>query len=250
MSRVQRQFMALRANVQRKHEMEQQQSVLVVDDDPDFLTGVVALLTAEGHTVFTATDCAIAWDVMVAKGPEVVILDWNLPGSDGISLLQRMRSSPEHKNRYAIMVTGRSGRADVVRGIHEGADDYLTKPFDNAELVARIGVGFRTRALERELADQIRKTTVLEMAGAVAHEIGNPLAAAKLLQEHSALLANREDLPELVRDLAALGAELRRIESLVRKAQSLTRVSSKSYAADLSIIDIHTEYPPEGREST
>ncbi len=230
--------------------MEEQQSILVVDDDPDFLTGVVALLRAEGHAVFTATNCTKAWDVMVAQGPEVLILDWNLPGSDGISLLRRMRSSPEHKNRYTIMVTARSGRADIVRGIREGADDYLTKPFDNAELVARIGVGFRTRALERELAEQIRKTTVLEMAGAVAHEIGNPLAAAKLLQEHSLLLANRENLPELVRDLAAMGSELLRIESLIRKAQSLTRVNSKSYAADLHIIDIHTEDSPEGRKST
>jgi len=223
--------------------MEQQGSILVIDDDMDFLTGMVVLLRGEGYTVFTAPDCAAAWDVLVEKKPEVLILDWNLPGSDGLSLLRQMRSSPDHKNRYTIMVTARSGREDLVRGIHEGADDYLTKPFDNAELIARIGVGFRTRKLEGELAEQIRKATVLEMAGTVAHEIGNPLAAAKLLQQRIASRIDPENNPELAQELIALGAELHRIEGLVRKAQSLGRVHSKPYAADLQIIDIHEEPP-------
>jgi len=225
--------------------MEQQGSILVIDDDPDFLTGMVALLRSEGYTVFTAPDCATAWEVLVEQKPEVLILDWNLPGSDGLSLLRQMRTSPDHKHRYTIMVTARSGRGDLVRGIHEGADDYLTKPFDNAELVARIGVGFRTRRLERELADQIRKTTVLEMAGTIAHEIGNPLAAAKLLQQRVASRIDPGNNPELARELSALGAELHRIEDLVRKAQSLSRVHSKPYAADLRIIDIHEDPPPQ-----
>jgi DNA-binding response OmpR family regulator len=224
--------------------MGQQGSILVVDDDPDFLTGMVALLRAEGYTVSTAPDCAAAWEVLVEMKPEVLILDWNLPGADGLSLLRQMRASQEHKNRYTIMVTARSGRGDLVRGIHEGADDYLTKPFDNEELIARIGVGFRTRRLERELAEQIRKATVLEMAGTVAHEIGNPLAAAKLLQQRIAASVSPADSPELTRELEALGAELQRIESLVRKAQSLSRVHSKPYAADIQIIDIHEEPPP------
>ncbi len=225
--------------------MEHHGCILVIDDDPDFLTGMIALLRAEGYTVFTAPDCATAWDVLVEQNPEVVMLDWNLPGSDGLSLLRQMRASPDHRNRYTIMVTARSGRQDLVRGIHEGADDYLTKPFDNTELIARIGVGFRTRRLEDELAEQIRKTTVLEMAGTVAHEIGNPLAAAKLLQQRIALRIDPGNAPELARELTALGAELHRIEGLVRKAQSLNRINTKPYAADLQIIDLHEEPPPQ-----
>lgn len=225
--------------------MDHTTSILVIDDDPDFVTGMVALLRAEGYVAFSAPDCTIAWELVVEKKPEILIVDWNLPDSDGISLLRRVRSAPEHKNRYAIMVTARSDRGDIVRGIRAGANDYLTKPFDNAELLARIGVGVRTRALERELEERIRKSTVLEMAGAVAHEIGNPLTAAKLLQQRIALRVDEAGAPELARELAALGAELRRIESLVRKIQSLSSIHSKPYANDLQIIDIHEKNSAE-----
>lgn len=219
--------------------MDQRKTVLVIDDDATFLGAMADLLRPEEYTVFTATNCALGWDVLREQKPEVLILDWNMQGSDGISLLRRMHSLPDRERPYAIMVTARSDSADIVRGIHEGADDYLTKPFDNAELIARIGIGTRTRALERELAEQIRKTTVLEMAGAVAHEIGNPLSAAKLLQlrivQHAEVMSN----PDLAHEVAALGGELLRIEILVRKAQSLGSVRSVPYANNLRIIDLH-----------
>jgi phosphoserine phosphatase RsbU/P len=221
--------------------MEFKNTILVIDDEPDFVTGMVALLTAEGHRVITAPDGATAWERISTGNPDILLVDWNIPETDGLSLVRRMRAMPEHRSRYAIIVTARSDRTDVVRGIAEGADDYLTKPFDNAELLARIGVGIRTRSLERELAEQIRKATVLEMAGAIAHEIGNPLAAAKLLQQRLALRLDSAHHPEMVRELAALAGELHRIELLVRKAQSLNRVHSIPYAANLQIIDIHAD---------
>jgi DNA-binding response OmpR family regulator len=226
--------------------MEQSKSMLVVDDDIDFLNGMAVLLQGEGYTVHTAGDCPSAWKIIEETKPEVLVLDWNLPGTDGLALLKQMRAAAEHRNRYVIMVSARGGRGDLVRGIHEGADDYLRKPFDNDELVARVEVGFRTRALESELAEQIRKTTVLEMAGTVAHEIGNPLFAAKLLQhrlaQHTEVVGNAS----LLHEVSALGAELQRIESLVRKAQSVNSVISKPYAGNLRIIDLQGDTPPGG----
>jgi DNA-binding response OmpR family regulator len=220
--------------------MEAARSVLVVDDDPDFLTGMRFLLKGEGYAVHTANDATAAWKVLEEVKPGVLVLDWNMPGTDGLGLLHQMRSSAAHKNCYVVMVSARGSGGDLVRGIHEGADDYLKKPFDNTELVARVEVGFRTRALERDLAEQIRKTTVLEMAGAVAHEIGNPLSGAKLLQQRLARRPEVANNPELAEEVAFLGAELQRIEALVRKAQSLSDVTSRSYANHLKIIDLNT----------
>ncbi len=224
--------------------MEMQKTVLVIDDDTSFLGAVTELLKLEGYTVSAAADGTAGWNMLAQGTPEVLILDWNLPGTDGISLLRRMRSSLANNMPYTIMVTARSESADVVRGIHEGADDYLPKPFLNSELLARIEVGFRTRALERELAEQIRNSAVLEMAGAVAHEIGNPLAAAKLLHARVSRHAEIGQNPELARELDALGGELQRIETLVRKVQSIGRVRSVPYAGDLRIVDIHGRGTP------
>jgi DNA-binding response OmpR family regulator len=226
--------------------MEQSKALLVVDDDTDFLTGMKVLLQGEGYAVHTAGDCGKAWTIIQETKPEVLVLDWNLPGTDGLGLLKQLRATAEHRNRYVIMVSARGSRADLVQGIHEGADDYLRKPFDNDELVARVEVGFRTRALEGELAEQIRKTTVLEMAGTVAHEIGNPLFAAKLLQQRLAMHPEVMENAALSHEVSALGSELQRIESLVRKAQSLNSVVSKSYAGNLRIIDLQGDAPANG----
>jgi DNA-binding response OmpR family regulator len=215
--------------------------LLVIDDDTDFVTGMVALLEGRGYRVFTAANGDTAWELLEMGKPEVVLVDWNMPGLDGLQLIRRMRAEESHRGRYAIMVTARSARADIITGMEAGANDYLTKPFNNEELLARIQVGIRTRALERELAEQVRRATVLEMAGSVAHEIGNPLAGARLV--HLRLLHRPEvqALPDVRRDLDDLGSELHRIELLVRKAQHITRVRSKSYAGDLRIIDFGDE---------
>jgi DNA-binding response OmpR family regulator len=211
--------------------------LLVIDDDTDYVSGMIALLEGQGYRVFSAIDGDTAWKLLETEKPEVVLVDWNMPGLDGLQLIRRMRAEESHRGRYAIMVTARSGRTDIITGMEAGANDYLTKPFNNEELLARIQVGIRTRALERELAEQVRRATVLEMAGSVAHEIGNPLAGAKLL--HLKLLNHPElqALPDVRRDLEDLGGELHRIELLVRKAQNITRVRSKAYAGDLRIID-------------
>ena len=223
--------------------MEQRETLLLIDDDADFLEGMAALLQPLGYRVLTAGDGAAGWTQLEHESPDLLLVDWMLPDVDGISLIRRMRESIAHRDRYVIMVTGRSGMTDLVRGMDQGANDYLAKPFDKEELLVRIRVGIRTRRLEKELAEQIRRTTVLEMAGSVAHEIGNPLASAKLL--YQMILADRriQAHSDLDQELRELGIELGRIELLVRKIQTIAEVRSKPYAGDLRIIDFETKKP-------
>ncbi len=218
--------------------MHEAASVLIIDDDADFLASMQGLLTPLGFQVLTAPDGAAALALLHQHMPDVLLVDWNLPDTDGLQLIKTLRNDPLHRDCYAIMVTARSDRADMVKGMDEGANDYLAKPFNNDELLVRIRVGVRTRRLERELAEQVRRATVLEMAGSVAHEIGNPLAAAKLLHQKISLDARLSTHADLLRDLSDLALELRRIEDLVRKAQMVTRVRSKPYAGNIQIIDL------------
>jgi sigma-B regulation protein RsbU (phosphoserine phosphatase) len=213
-------------------------TVLIVDDDLDYRAVVGVVLQAGGYRVVTAEDGIQGWGMILREDPEVVLVDWNMPGADGINLLKRLRSDPEQRDRYAIMVTARSETSDIVAGMEAGADDYLTKPFENDELIARVSVGMRTRLLQRELAEHTRLSAVLEMAGSVAHEIGNPLTTARLLFQSLVADPRITGDPELHMEIEELGQQLDRIEILVRKAQSLTSVRSKPYAEKLSIIDI------------
>ena len=212
--------------------------VLLVDDDPDFCDALTAVLSEDGYEVTKASNGDAAMEAMRRQIPVVVLLDWNMPQTDGMLFLKQLRADAAFGGIYVIMVTARSEASDVVESMEAGADDYLTKPFDNEELLARVRVGVRARNLQRELVGTVRRSTVLEMAGSIAHEIGNPLTAAKLLQERLRRNPRLQQDQEILRELDELGEELGRIEALVRKAQSVTAIRSVPYAGDMNIIDL------------
>ena len=93
-----------------------------------------------------------AWDILQQPTPpDLLILDWMMPGIDGIELCRRIRESNRESYQYILLVTGKDGKQDVVKGLEAGADDYLTKPFDVAELRARVSTGNRILSLQRQL---------------------------------------------------------------------------------------------------
>jgi two-component system phosphate regulon response regulator OmpR len=115
--------------------MEQGYQVLVVDDDPDIRELITDYLATHGYRV-TGVDCADAMRAALASQiPDVVLLDIGLPGEDGLSLGRYLR---EHHDLAVIMVSGAGESVDRIIGLEVGADDYLTKPFDPRELLARI----------------------------------------------------------------------------------------------------------------
>jgi two-component system phosphate regulon response regulator OmpR len=115
--------------------MDQGYQVLVVDDDPDIRELITNYLSTHGFRVATA-DCAAAMRASLAtRTPDVVLLDIGLPGEDGLSLARFLR---EHHDLAVIMISGAGEPIDRIVGLEVGADDYLSKPFDPRELLARI----------------------------------------------------------------------------------------------------------------
>jgi len=110
--------------------------ILVVEDEPEIADFVVRGLREEGFTVDQASDGDDGWYAL-QNGPwDVVILDWWLPGPDGLTLLRRLRQSGS--TAPVLFLTARDAVSDRVRGLDNGADDYLCKPFDYDELLARV----------------------------------------------------------------------------------------------------------------
>ncbi|GIF13298.1 GGDEF domain-containing response regulator [Actinoplanes teichomyceticus] len=126
--------------------------VLVVDDDQDIASFVEFNLKVHGFDVIRARDGQEALDMMETHRPDLALVDWMMPRMDGVELIRRLRADPLTSALPVIMLTARSMTVDKVVGLTTGADDYLTKPFDTAELIARVSTTLRRNKEFREVS--------------------------------------------------------------------------------------------------
>ncbi|MBT8213429.1 MAG: response regulator [Acidimicrobiia bacterium] len=126
--------------------------ILVVDDDPDILQFVRMNLELEGFEADTADGGLVALETAKARPPDLVLLDVMMPEMDGLTVLRRLRNSPATANVPVIILTAKALAEDRVKGLDLGADDYITKPFDLEELVARVRTVLRRAQQMRDLS--------------------------------------------------------------------------------------------------
>jgi phosphoserine phosphatase RsbU/P len=137
-------------------------SILVAEDDAATRRILELTLAKQGHQVRTCANGEEAWQVIHDPNPpSLLILDWMMPGVDGIEICRRIRAQPKYHPVYLILLTARSDKGSVVEGLRSGADDYVSKPFDSEELQARVNVGLRMLELQQKLADRVSE---LELA--------------------------------------------------------------------------------------
>ncbi len=128
--------------------------MLIAEDDTVVRLLLRNWLTGWGFAVTEAADGAQAWaQLQRSDAPKLIVMDWMMPGLDGIELCQRMRGRAMRYYQYILMVTGRADLEHVVHALESGADDCIAKPFEEAELKARITVANRILALQDELID-------------------------------------------------------------------------------------------------
>lgn len=132
--------------------------VLAADDDSVTRT-LLARLLKEKYEVTVAANGLEAWEALTIKhGPQLAVLDWQMPGLDGPEICRRLRASAETRPIYVLLLTAtRKTTKDLVAALHSGADDYVTKPFHPDELLARVDVGRRMLELQQRLAERARE---------------------------------------------------------------------------------------------
>jgi two-component system phosphate regulon response regulator PhoB len=121
-------------------------SILVVEDEPAIQTLIEVNLHRAGHTVILAADAEAAKREVQKALPDLVLLDWMLPGMSGIDFARQLRSDARTRRLPIIMLTARAEERDKIEGLDVGADDYVTKPFSPRELMARIKAVLRRNA--------------------------------------------------------------------------------------------------------
>jgi DNA-binding response OmpR family regulator len=134
--------------------------ILIAEDDEASRRLLELCLTRWGHEAESSKDGNEAMQILASENrPAFAILDWMMPGKDGIEVCRTVRQNPNISPTYLILLTARNGKADIVRGLEAGADDYISKPFDREELRARVQVGVRLVDLQRKLAERVDELT-------------------------------------------------------------------------------------------
>jgi DNA-binding response OmpR family regulator len=174
--------------------------ILVVEDDSALATVLRIKLAMEGFEVECAADGIRASTAAKAFAPDLIVLDVALPGKNGFELCRVWRESMQIP---IIMLTARGDKADKLRGLAMGADDYVTKPFDTQELVARIRAVLRRT---RPALVRLRLGSVsIDFANSLAHKAGKPIklthrefAMLRYLAERSNSIVHRDELLQIV----------------------------------------------------
>jgi len=205
------------------------QRILVVEDDPDTQQMLSMILGSEGYEVLAAVNGPLALEMLRKMGPDLVLLDWMLPGMDGLEVCRRAR---EISAVPIIMLTAKTASHDRVAGLDTGADDYVAKPFEPEELLARIRAHLRRAqlagdGLQRDKPIQIGELR-LEPASHEAFRNGEPVQLTRLefnllytMAQRAGKVLTREDILRLVWgeneaiDLRGIDAHIRRLRSKV-----------------------------------
>lgn len=217
---------------------------VVLADDSDVSRRILAAtLERCGHRVIAVVDGEAAWAAFEQSRPPILILDWEMPGIDGLEVCRRVRSTPGGADVFVLMVTGRDTSTHLADALAAGVDDYVTKPIIPLHLEARVRIAelriqqaAARRSAEEALATAQWLAGIGQTALALQHEINNPLMA---LLTHAQLLAEDSAAPAGYREQAAsILEQTRRIAGVVKRLRELKQPRSIEYVGSARMIDL------------
>jgi len=214
--------------------------VLIVEDDKNYAEILKRVIMKNEYEINLAYDGKEGLELSTKWKPDVIIVDWMMPGMSGIELISKLREHPELRFSYIIMLTARVETEDKITGLEAGADDFITKPVDFGELIARIRVGFRIKKLQTEIAELQHESALLEMARTLGHEINNPLNIIYLALEliNRALKEDNPDKGKIIENLNRIHQASERIKEIVNKLISLRKPAFKEYVNGKRMLDL------------
>jgi two-component system, NtrC family, sensor kinase len=180
-------------------------SILVIDDIPANIRVLFELLTQANFKVAVAKDGESGLEISKEAMPDLILLDVLMPGIDGFETCRRLKADPLTQDIPVIFMTALSEVADKVKGFQAGAVDYITKPIEQAETLARINVHLALRQAQRKLIEEEKMASLGQLVAGIAHEINTPLGAiqASISNATAALDQALQQLPQLFQTLSS-----------------------------------------------
>ncbi len=203
--------------------MTEKDKILVVEDERDTRFILEKLLTKNNFEVLTANNGQEALVALETFEPKVILADWTMPIMDGLELCNQIKNNEKFKIIYYIILTARTSLRDRVTGLDVGADDFLMKPIENQELIARIKSGIRIFNLQRELKSIEHSKAIIELACTIGHKINNPLSSLKLALNDLKENISDKGSEQTDEDFQIIQQAIERIQTFV---QQLTRLEN------------------------
>ena len=194
--------------------------ILIVDDEGAIRDMLGYALMKAGFLCEEAADAQAARSTLKAERPDLILLDWMLPGMSGIDYARRLKSAPETRDIPIIMLTAKGEEADKVRGLETGADDYITKPFSTRELVARV------RAVLRRYV-KVETGTLIEING------------LRLDPETYRVTANGQDIEISPTEFKLLRFFIGHPERVYSRSRLLDQVWGENVYVEERTVDVH-----------
>lgn len=211
--------------------------ILVVEDEKDTLFILEKLLSKNDYQVYTATNGKEALGVLNGVIPDVIVADWTMPIMDGLELCRIVKSDENFKLIYFIILTARASLKDRVTGLDVGADDFMVKPVQNQEILARIRSGIRIHNLQNELKSIEHDKALIEMAATIGHKINNPLSSLIMSFKNIEyeLLTEKKNFED---DLHIINQSIKRIQKLANDLTQIKNPEIIDYTSDSKMIKL------------
>jgi len=157
--------------------------ILIAEDDPVSRKLLEKVLIKAGNTVVSVDNGQKALALINEKFFPIILTDWMMPKMDGLELCRAIRKTTYQGYVFIILLTAKDSKDDIIRGLEAGADDYLTKPFSHAELVARLNTGKRVLRLEKSLKDANEEIRILSITDPLTESYNRGYLTKRLPQE-------------------------------------------------------------------
>jgi CheY-like chemotaxis protein len=220
--------------------MAEKDKILIVEDEEDTRYILDRLLSKNNYEVKTANNGADALKVLNLYSPKVIIADWTMPIMDGIDLCNTIKKDDKFKLVYFILLTARASLKDRVTGLDIGADDFLVKPIENQELLARIRSGIRIHNLQNELKKIEHSKALIEMACTIGHQINNPLSSLIMSLKSLEEELDNSKKQNLSEDFYVINESIERIKKFVEALRNLENPEMVNYTSENKMIKIDT----------
>ncbi len=221
------------------------QRLLVVDDTPANLQTLAAILKEKGYQISVATNGRQALEVVARVQPALILLDVMMPEMDGFETCRRLKADEHSRDIPVIFLTAKTETTDIVQGFELGAVDYVAKPFNTHELLARVGTHLALRRQQRELQENYRRLSELErlrdsLVHMVVHDLRSPLLGLSgCLQMLQMDLADKLEA-EQAEDLETALAAAQRLGGMVTSLLDVSRLEAGQMPLHKQSCDLRT----------